>query len=135
MNTDSHIWHSPLIGDRITTLSNGPQRLWDFFFLLIDRDRSSLCKSVCISLPGAGISSYHGILVCRIGHGQILAFSGKTFRNVTSYSVLASNVFLQIEAVSSSMTSATLWQTMRSCRQEDVSVSKIGHSSKIFTCR
>lgn len=97
MNTDSHIWHSSLIGDRITTLSNGHQRLWEFFFLLIDRDRPSLCKSVCISLPGAGISLDHGMLLCRIGHGQILAFSGKTFRNVTSYIVLASNVFLQIQ--------------------------------------
>lgn len=135
MITDSHIRHSSLIYVRITALSNGPQRLWEFLFHLIDRDRTSLCKSVCFSLPGDGISSDHGILLCRIGHGQILAFSGKTFRNVTLYSVLASNVFLQIETVSSFMASVTLWQTMRSCRQEDVSVYKIGHSSKIFTCR
>jgi len=56
------------------------------------------------------------------GHFQILAFSGKTFWNVTPYSVLASYLFLKIETVSSSMASVTLWHTMRSCRQEDISL-------------
>jgi hypothetical protein len=79
------------------TLSNRPQRLCEFLFLLKDRDRTSLCKSVGISLPDIGLvwfglvwkSSDHGILLCRIGHCQILAFSGKTFWNVKPYSVLA----------------------------------------------
>lgn len=113
------------------TLASGPQRLCGFFFLLKDRYRNSLCKSVCISLPDTGKSSDHGILLCRIGHCQILPFSDKTFWNVTPYSVLASYLFLIIETVSSSMASVTLWQTMSRCRQEDISV----HISKIFTCR
>jgi hypothetical protein len=115
------------------TLSNGPQRVCEFFFILKDRDRTSLCKSVHIALPDNGKSSDYGILVCRIGHYQILAFSGKTFWNVTPCSVLASYLLLKIEAVSSSMASVTLWQSVRICSQEDISVSKIGHSSKIFS--
>jgi len=95
----------------------------NFSFLYLKTDRNSLCKSESISLPDAGISSWAF---------SDFSFSGKTFWNVTPYSVLASYLFLKIEAVSSSMASVTLWHTMRSCRQEDISVSKTGHNSKIL---
>lgn len=83
----------------------------NFSFLLRTETETACSKSVCISLPDAGKSSDRGILVCGIGPCQILAFSDKTFWNVTSYSVIASCLFLIIEVVSSSMElSGRLWE-------------------------